>query len=274
MKEELYEGNLSPLLFKKFTTLLFEQSGISLKDHKKYLLIHRLSKMVGPDKPYQDYEKYYQALINDRQGILMKGFVNILTTNYSFFFRENLHFEFLKEYLKEKTDLKEELRFWSAACSTGEESYSMAISILQTLQNAESRDIKILATDISTNVLNIAINGRYHYTKVRGHIDDQELKRFFSFDQSHNDFIIKENVKKLIAFRHFNLFDTYPFTRQFDIVFLRNVLIYFDNQEKELIVNKIFDHIKPKGYLILGLSESLVGIKHGYKHMKNSLYQK
>lgn len=272
--DELYGTQLTAEMFQRFTELLFRESGITLKDHKKYLLIHRLSRMVGEGKPYRDYDAYYQALLQDRQGDLIRGFVNVLTTNYSFFFREEIHFDFLKKYLTEQGEKQSCLRFWSAACSTGEESYSMAISALQTLAPQSRRDLKILATDISTHVLNIAREGRYHYTKVRGHIEDRELRTFFDFDKEHNDFIVKPAVRDLIAFRHFNLFDPFPFQKDFDIVFLRNVLIYFDNQEKARIVNKIHPHLKPGGYLILGLSESLVGLQHPYRHMKNSIYQK
>ncbi len=272
--EELYDTQLTPDMFQKFTQLLFRESGITLKDHKKYLLIHRLSKMVGTGREFPDYEHYYHALIQDKKGDLIKGFVNILTTNYSFFFREEVHFDFLKDYLLQQGQSQDFIRLWSAACSTGEESYSMAISILQTLKNTWNKDIKILASDISTRVLNIANEGRYHYTKVRGHLEDSELRNYFDFDREHNDFIVKPAVRNLISFRYLNLFDPYPFKKDFDVVFLRNVLIYFDNQEKEQIINKIYEHIKPGGYLILGLSESMVGLKHPYRHMKNSLYQK
>jgi chemotaxis protein methyltransferase CheR len=266
--------NLSDQLFRNITSLLFEETGVSLKDHKKYLVIHRLSKFVGENKPFRTFEDYYQALSHDNNGNLMVDLVNSLTTNYSYFFRDDIHFKFLKQYLQEKYQQEPYIRLWSAACSSGEEAYSMAISCIQALPVVQSIDLKILATDISTNVLNTADRGIYHYTKVRNHIEEMELRKYFTFDFKKKCFTIKPFVKDLISFRYLNLFETYPFKKMFDVVFLRNVLIYFDNKEKELAVNKIYDYIKPNGYLIIGLSETLVGIKYPFKALKNSIYQK
>lgn len=265
---------LTDSLFDKFRGLLFTESGITLKDYKKYLLINRLSKFVGDDRPFKSFEDYYSALLEDKSGNHMVEFVNALTTNYSFFFREEIHFNHLKSYLAENGRSEPYIRLWSAACSTGEEPYSMAISCQQALSNLHGLDIKILATDISTKVLNIASNANYHYTKVRGHIEDRELKSFFNLDRSTNSFCVKPELRNLITFRHLNLLDDYPFQKNFDVVFLRNVLIYFDNREKEIVINKIYDHVKPGGFLILGLSESLVGVKHPFHSLKNSIHQK
>lgn len=259
--------------FQLFASLLFRESGITLKDHKKYLLLNRLSKFVGLGKSFPDFESYYQALQGSKNPDLMVEFVNALTTNYSFFFREEIHFDFLGRFLQERQN-EPYIRLWSAACSTGEEPYSMAITAMRTLQNLSSLDFRILATDISTRVLKTAESGVYHYTRVRGHLADSELKTYFKLDRQHNSFVVKDQVRSLTAFRYLNLLEKYPFTRSFDAVFLRNVLIYFDNQEKEFIINRVAETIKPGGYLVLGLSESLVGIRHNLQSMKNSIYRK
>lgn len=266
--------DLSDETFNKLTILLFKNSGITLKEHKKYLVLHRLSKLVGPNKHFKNFETYYDALLHDKNGGLMEKFVNMLTTNWSFFFRESVHFDFLKEYLKEQADKQEYIRLWSAACSSGEEPYSMAISILQTFQNITDLNIKILATDISTKVLNLAKKGRYHYSKVRGHIKNKELRVFFDFDKDNNDFIVKQKVKDLTAFRYLNLMENYPFNKKFDVVFLRNVLIYFDISEKEFIINKVCEYLKPNGLLIVGMSEGLVGLRHSLQSVRSSVYRK
>lgn len=271
---ELNYPQLSDLTFKKLSDLLFKNSGITLKDHKKYLLIHRLSKYVGPGKQFPDFEVYYKTLEADKSGNLMTDFLNALTTNWTFFFREEVHFDFLREVLQERVKTEPYIRLWSAASSTGEESYSMAITIWRALKSLQGTDIKILATDISQRVLNFAKEGKYHYTKVRGHLQDHELKSYFRFDRENNDFVVLPRVKDLISFRYLNLMEQYPFKKQFDVVFLRNVLIYFDNREKEIVINKIQDFIKPDGYLITGMSESLVGINHPFKIVKNSIYRK
>ncbi|OHD53439.1 MAG: hypothetical protein A2Y33_15065 [Spirochaetes bacterium GWF1_51_8] len=265
---------LTDELFKKFALMLFELSGIKLQDHKKYLLIHRLSKYVGPTKPFHSFEQYYHALLDDKSGKLTTDFLNVLTTNFTFFFREPLHFDFLREYLGKASQTEPYIRIWSAACSSGEEPYSMAIAITQAVPDYKNYDIKVLASDISRKMLNAAETGVYHYTKVRGHLDDSLLRNYFDFDRETNAFTVKQFLRELIAYRYINLLEPYPFHKAFDLVFLRNVLIYFDNKEKEYIINKILSYIKPGGYLILGLSESLVGIDHKLKINRNSIYQK
>jgi chemotaxis protein methyltransferase CheR len=266
--------DISDALFKQMTGLLFQESGITLREGKKYLFLNRLSKVVGEDKTFTNFEDYYQALLGDKSKKLLSEFINLLTTNFSFFFREDLHFNFLKQYLRENAKKEPYIRFWSAASSTGEEAYSIAISCLQTLGSPIHGDLKILASDISTRVLERARNGNYHYTQVRGHIEDNELKKFFDFDKDSNDFLVKDEIKRMVAFRYLNLIEFYPFKKNFDIVFLRNVLIYFGDREREIVINKIYDYVKPGGYLILGLSESLAGIRNPFQSMKNSIYQK
>lgn len=266
--------NLSEELFNKFAELFYRFSGIKLKDYKKYLVEYRLSKFVGTSRPYKTYEEFYDALVKDLSGELRKEFIQVLTTNYTYFFREGVHFDFLKNYLSKNYMSMEYIRLWSAGCSTGEEAYSMAITALESIPNLNLYDFKILATDIANSVLNFAIEGIYHFSKIKGSLDDKILRKYFIFDKNKKTFKVKDEVKKLIAFRYLNIMDKYPFNRKFDIVFLRNVLIYFDNNEKEYILRKIYDYIKDGGYLILGLSESVVGIKSPFKSLKNSIYIK
>lgn len=267
--------HLSDELYKKFTNLFYELAGISLKDYKKYLVEYRLCKIVGPDKEFKDYESLYKALLNDSKGDLRIQFVNLLTTNYTYFFREEYHFNFVKEYVKNNYHTQPYMRLWSAGCSTGEEAYSMAIVCYEALgKDIKRYDVKILATDISLQVLKFAYEGVYHYSKIRGNIEDHLLKRYFYFDKEKKTFTVKEEIKNMVQVRFLNLMDNYPFKKLFDIVFLRNVLIYFDNNEKELILAKIYDYIKSGGFLILGLSESLVGIRHKFQQLPHSVYQK
>ncbi len=267
--------HLSEFLFQKIVSFFYKESGILLKDYKKYLVEYRLSKFVGKDKEFSSYEEFYEALLNDKTGELKKALVQVLTTNYTYFFREDVHFEFVKNYLKDRADTEAYLRIWSAACSTGEEAYSIAISCFEALGNPYEYDLKILATDISLPVLRVAIDGVYHYSRMsKGTLDDKILRKYFIFDKENKDFIVKPEVKNLVSFRYLNLMDVYPFLRKFDIVFLRNVLIYFDNNEKKYILDKIYDVVKNRCYLILGLSETIVGVNHKFKLLKNSIYLK
>jgi len=269
---EIFTEELSEPLFKKLAVLFKKNSGINLKDYKKYLVEYRLQKFVGEGKPFKDFLSYYKALEADKTGKLRTEFVNSLTTNYTYFFREEVHFRFLEHYLNRHASTEPYLRFWSAGCSSGEEAYSMAITCLE--HGAAQRDIKILATDISMKVLTFAAEGVYHYSKIRGNLSDSTLRKYFIFQADKKDFEVKEEVKRLVTFRYLNLMDPFPFHKRFDMVFLRNVLIYFDSQEKEIILEKIWEEIKNGGYLILGLSESLVGIRHRFTQLKYSIYRK
>ncbi|MDH7554310.1 MAG: CheR family methyltransferase [Spirochaetota bacterium] len=209
---KIVDVHLSDELFKKFVNLFYELAGISLKDYKKYLVEYRLCKIVGPDKEFKDYESLYEALINDKGGKLRTQFINLLTTNYTYFFREDYHFKFVQEYVKNNYQNEPYMRLWSAGCSTGEEAYSMAIVCYEALDRAvNTYDIKILATDISLNVITFALEGVYHYSKIRGNIEDPLLKRYFYFDKDKKTFTVKEEIKNLVQVRFLNLMDDYPF---------------------------------------------------------------
>ncbi|HBD95179.1 MAG: hypothetical protein A2015_04760 [Spirochaetes bacterium GWF1_31_7] len=265
------ELTLSDTMFKKITKYLYDKTGITLKDYKKYLVINRLSKFVGYDKEYKTYEDFFESLVNDKTGALFTIFTNSLTTNFSFFFREPESFQFLTDFLKDRDQKEDYIRLWSAASSTGEEGYSMAITAINALPDIKKIDFKILGTDISNKVLSIAEQGTYKIDKIKTNILKGDLNQYFTKDGEFAT--VKNEVKRLIAFRYLNLLDHYPFKKQFDVIFLRNVLIYFDEAKKEIIVNKVAQYLKPDGVLVLGLSESLVGIKHPFKQGRNSIYK-
>ncbi|MCX7786841.1 MAG: protein-glutamate O-methyltransferase CheR [Spirochaetes bacterium] len=267
------EKELSDSLFRKFTELLQAFSGITIREYKKYLMEYRLQKLVGPGKRFSNFQDLYKALVSNSEHARVE-FVNVLTTNYTYFYREEVHFRFLSHYLRTKAQTQPYLRFWSAACASGEEAYSMAITVAEEGTAKQIQDVRILATDISLKVLEFALEGVYPYHRIRGHIPDTYLRKYFSFDPRHNTFTVKEQLKSLVTFRYLNLMDPYPFQKQFDVVFLRNVLIYFDIHEKEQILTKIFSVIKPGGFLVLGLSESLVGVQHSFKPLKHSIYRR
>lgn len=263
---------LTDATFKKIAKYLYDNTGITLKEYKKYLVINRLSKFVGHDKPIKTYEEFYEKLTQDTTGEMFTIFTNSLTTNFSFFFREPESFEYLSEFLSKRALSQEYIRLWSAASSTGEEGYSMAITSVNAIPNIKLTDFKILGTDISNRVLHHAEQGLYKLDKIQGHIKKADMMKYFIIKEDHA--MVRDELKKMIAFRNFNLLDpNYPFKRKFDVVFLRNVLIYFDDIKKETIVNKIAEYMKPDGILVLGLSESLVGIRHPFQQGKNSIYK-
>jgi chemotaxis protein methyltransferase CheR len=267
------ESDISDELFERFAGILAHRTGISLKLHKKYLLVNRLSRWIGRGHEYDSFEAYYKALLQDSSGALMEQFVNALTTNYSFFFRDVVHFEVLGQYAEERAAAADYFRFWSAASSTGEEAFSIAMTLLKCGQRLPA-DTKILATDISTKVLGQASTGRFPISHVQRSVSPSDFARFFYPDNRSGFYQAKDEVRNLITFRHLNLLQPYPLKKPMDIIFLRNVLIYFGNDEKELVVNKMSDYLKPGGLLLIGLSESLVGIRHPFKMLRNSIYQK
>jgi len=257
-------------LFDQFRNLFYEKSGIFLKDHKIYLIENRLQKYVNK---YCDgnFEEYYSLLRDNPEKSILTEFVNALTTNYSYFFRDPIHFDFLKFYLNHKFN-DDYLRIWSAACSTGQEPYSAGIILDKNLAKIPT-DSKILATDISTRVLEEAKKGIYQAEKVENYIDKSDFKYYFEHLPDRK-VVVRNNVKRHITFGKLNLLGNYPFKKNFDIIFLRNVLIYFDKEEKEVIINKLYNYVKPGGYLILGLSETLTEIKSNFRNKKYSIYKR
>jgi len=264
---------ISDTLFIQFKDLFYSLSGIALKDYKKYLVEYRLQKFIGEGKQFAGYKDLYDALVSGYDSELRREFVDALTTNYTYFFREPEHFAFLAYYLKQYAPRQEYLRFWSAACSTGEEPYSIAIMVKKHLPSAFS-NVKILATDISDKVLSIAQRREYSLEKIQKTMSHDTVKKYFKRAKNEALAKVSQEISDMVVFKKLNLMDPYPFTKQFDIVFLRNVLIYFENSEKEYIINKIASTLKPGGYLVVGLAESLVGVRHNLKQLKYSIYRK
>ena len=260
-------------LFARFSQLLLRRTGIALKDYKKYLVISRLSQMVGPTKPFSTYQDFFEALSNETDGLLMQSFINALTTNYSYFFRDGIHFQVLKQYLQERGSSEPYLRLWSAASSSGEEAFSMAIT-LANLQTPLPSDRKILATDISTKVLSMAEKAVYPLEAVLRHVSPQDQRMYFEPCEDPGRVRIKDNLQKLVDFRQLNLQGDYPFKKEMDVIFLRTVMIYFGPQEKAEVIEKMYRHLKPGGLLMVGLSESLAGIAHGFRAYKHSIFMK
>ncbi len=267
------EAVLSDELFGRFSQLLLSKTGIALKDYKKYLVVSRLAQIVGPGKSFGNFEGFYQALLTETDGVWSQAFINALTTNYSFFFRDPIHFQVMAQYLKERGPDEPYLRFWSAASSTGEEAYSMAITLADHVGFLPA-DRRILATDISTKVLSQAERGVYGAEAILRHVEPRDLARHFERVDDENRYRVKEPLRAAVDFRQLNLQGDYPFRRKMDIIFLRNVMIYFGPQEKAAVIEKMYDHLKPGGLLFVGLSESLAGIRHRFTTYSSSVFRK
>jgi chemotaxis protein methyltransferase CheR len=203
-----------------------------------------------------------------------------ISTNFTFFFREQKHFDYLKsEYLPELMEKKREngrrLRFWSAGCSSGEEAYSIAMTVLEVIDRPMLWDISILATDISTKVLKTAGTGIFHKERVHSLPSGLIKKYFLKGDRNWEDYVkIKDHVRQLVHFKRLNLMEPFHFKGFFDCIFCRNVMIYFDKKTQSDLVNRFYDCLEKTGVLLIGHSESLTGMNHPFHYLRPAIYKK
>ncbi|NLI82495.1 MAG: protein-glutamate O-methyltransferase [Deltaproteobacteria bacterium] len=272
---------LAERLFVQFSQLVYQQCGIRLHEGKKALLQARLNKRLRATG-ISSYEDYYHHITSGENPPEMVHFLDSISTNLTYFFRESQHFEFLENIalpgiLDRKSKRGENrLRFWSAGCSTGEEPYGLAMSILSHLDDPRKWDLRILATDISTRVLDVACRGVYAADKVKK-IPPQLRHGYFIRRGNRNgeeEYEVATNLKQIISFRRLNLNDNYPFKGPFDCIFCRNVMIYFDKKTQETLVNRLASYLTQGGYLFVGHSESLTGLSHPLTYVKPAVYQR
>lgn len=271
--------DLSDRLFQKFSDLVYQECGINLHQGKRALLQARLNKRLRATNS-ASYENYYQYLTSDQNNDELVQFLDCISTNLTYFFREIQHFEILGQLLpkllaekKKKRDHR--LRIWSAGCSTGEEPYSLAMFVLPHLDDFKECDFRILATDISTRTLSIAARGVYTKEKIEK-VPDHLRKQYFMNRQQRNgapEYEVAPILKRIVSYRRLNLKDPYPFKGPFDYIFCRNVMIYFDKSTQESLVQKMAGYLSPGGYLFVGHSESLMGLRHSLSYVCPAVYR-
>jgi len=266
--------------FQKFSSYVYDKCGINLHEGKKELVKARLGRILR-QRDFRSFRKYYDYVVNDKSGHELILLLDSISTNLTYFFRELQHFDFLRakalpEIVKIKAPSRNNcLRFWSAGCSSGEEAYSIAIAVSEVLHNREKWQIKILATDLSTKVLATASTGIYEKKKIDS-IPYELRKRYFQKGDNRwkGYFRVKQEVRKNISFQRLNFRKEFHFNVPFDVIFYRNVMIYFNNPTKEALIGKLFQNLSNGGYLFIGHAESLTGIKHHLKYIQPSVYQK
>lgn len=266
---------------KEFTLLqayIYQHIGISLGDHKIYLVQARLAKRVK-QLGLSSFGAYYDYLVADKKKGELEYLSSLISTNVTSFFREAKQWEFLKRELPsiiERSGGK--LRIWSAACSSGEEPYSIAMFLMEHLPNYTQYDIKILATDVSAKVLKIAVNGLYSQKAIFS-LNELYLRKYFSTEMVEGELFyrIRDAVKQRILFREFNLvtgdyslFDA----KALNIIFCRNVMIYFDKSTQSALVDRFYTILPKNGYLFIGSSEALTDMKKDFRSKSASIYQK
>lgn len=262
--------------FEKFSRYVKSNYGINFKEEKMPLISGRLSSVIESYN-LENLSEYLDYVIADKTGEALSLMLDKITTNHTFFMRESQHFKLFKEHnlpMLERKVKDKDLRIWSAACSSGEEPYTLAMIIDEYFGTSKYLwDTKILATDISAKVLDIAREGIYAKEKLATIPQTWKLAYFNKYDNE--NYIINDKMKKEIIFRRFNLMDKrFPFKKKFHIIFCRNVMIYFDEDTKIELVNKIYDAMEVGGYLFIGHSESLNRDKTKFKYVMPAVYRK
>lgn len=259
-------------VFEKFRTIIYKESGIVLPPEKISLLSNRIQKRLKA-LHLKDPRQYLQIIEIDKSGEELSNLVDVVSTNVTHFYREEAHFARLRDILASyKASQKKEIRIWCAAASSGEEPYTILFESLEVIDQSQ-QTVKILATDICTKVLRQAVEGRYSIESV-SKIPANIINKYMQ--QEHSGFVtVKPEYREKILFKKLNLISTpYPLRGKFDIIFCRNVMIYFDTSTRSKIVNEFSKLLNPDGYLIVSLSESLFGIEQEFAKLNGSVYQK
>lgn len=264
--------------FHSLAQFAYEQAGIVLADSKRNLVYGRLSRRLRTLEltTFRDYREYLAANASE-----LESFINAISTNLTKFFREAHHFDHFRTHVAVpfvqaahgKTGRR--LRVWSAGCSTGEEPYTVAVVLKREIRDVERHDVRVLATDIDTEVIGKGARGEYPANSI-----DEVPKTYREFfqptggDPASENVMIGQGIRSLVTFRRLNLMERWPFTGNFDAIFCRNVMIYFDGPTKTALIERFIQKLKPGGWLYIGHSESLNGAHHGLSLHGRTIYRR
>jgi chemotaxis protein methyltransferase CheR len=267
---------LSDRDLRTLTRLIYDRAGITLHDGKKALVSARLQKRVraGGFKSFAEYVKFVEA---DTEGDEVVALLDAIATNHTSFFREEQHFQFLADTVIPATRVagRSGLKVWSAACSSGEEPYTIAMTLVDSLTADEAAQSRILASDLSTKVLRMAREGVYKMERVEG-LPREVLRRHFEkgLRQQSGLCRVGPRPRALVEFDRLNLLEVSDLGRRFDVIFCRNVMIYFDRAVQQRVVAMLERHLAPEGWLFISHSESLNGIDHGLQWVGPAIYRR
>jgi len=262
--------------FEQLKQLIYSESGIVLSEQKKSLLQNRIQKRLRTLNLSGAYD-YVQLIESDNSGVELGHLIDAISTNHTYFFREEQHFEFLKEVLEKKKQegKTKKLRIWCAAASSGEEPFSIAITAAEQFAQ-HSVDVKLLATDICVPVLKKASLAIYNEERL-SNVSDILRSKYFDTIHINNErhFRVKKTLTDNVLFKRLNLSQfPYPLTEALDIIFCRNVMIYFDDDLRVRLINEFYRLLRPGGYLFVGHSESLSRLSHKFSRVQASVYKK
>jgi chemotaxis protein methyltransferase CheR len=263
--------------FERIRGFIKQKLGINLSSEKKSLIHSRLGATIQ-EKGFDNFSQYFDYLMQNKSKNAMIQFVDKVTTNHTYFMRETDHFDYFRDkvlpYIYENHSRNSDLRLWCAGCSSGEESYTLQMIIQDFFKDKSVRwDTQILATDISSAVLEKAARGVYTSESLEN-LPKRWINDYFqAFDSEHS--VIRKEIKKLVIYRKYNLMEEkFPFKKLFQTIFCRNVMIYFDSATRDKLVNKFYDATVTGGFLFIGHSESLNHMTTKYKYIKPAVYRK
>lgn len=273
------EVNLTNREYELLRNLIYKTSGIHLGDKKQSLVAGRLFKIIRQNG-FTNFKQYYDYIISDKSGKALNTLINRISTNHTFFYRENDHFGyFSKQVLPELKNMLEKkiydsLRFWSAGCASGEEAYTLAMLVMEFFGDQLKKwKVRILATDISETALRKAMSGIYKQDNVNRLPSHLKFKYFKSI--GNREWQVIDEVKKLVLFRRLNLIQTiYPFKRKFHSIFCRNVMIYFDPPTRKCLITRLHRFMEPESYLFIGHSENLSNYQSLFQPVHPAIYKK
>jgi chemotaxis protein methyltransferase CheR len=270
---ELTEGQ-----FQAISHLVKDLCGINLHDGKRELVKARLNKrlrQLGMD----DFSQYLDYIATDNGQAELLAMLDALSTNLTSFFREGAHFDLLRETIVpemvRRADKGRRMRIWSAGCSTGEEPYSIAIVLKEVLSDLAGWDVRVLATDLSSRVLEIARRGIYGQDRLR-QVPGGVIATHFRCvgPREPRAYQVCDQLRRIVTFARLNLMESWPMRGPFDAIFCRNVMIYFDKPTQNRLVERFWELLAPSGVLFIGHSESLAGVRHQFKYVQPTVYRR
>jgi len=274
------QDTLTEQEFQLISDLVYRHCGINLHDGKKELVRARLAKLVRSSGA-ASVSEYLAQVRADASGREFATLIDAISTNLTSFFREKTHFEYLKDKFlpsiasAQRHGTRCRVRAWSAGCSSGEEAYSLAITLLEAAGGGPAWDAKLLATDISRPVLQKARTGIYDKSRLASVAPELRSQYFTPTNlQNQPAFAVSDALRRVVQFNYLNLMDTWPFSGPFDFIFCRNVMIYFDKKTQENLVNRFWQCLRPGGMLFTGHSESLTGVSHKFSYVLPTVYEK
>jgi chemotaxis protein methyltransferase CheR len=263
---------LSPREFQKFSELAYQHFGLDLRNGKQGLVASRLAKPLR-ELGLHSFTDYYDHVTSDSSGAALAAMVDRLTTNHTGFFREPAHFQFLRKIVFPELRNRSRVHIWSAACSTGEEPYSIAMSLLEEFPREAAAKIRIKATDISTRALAQARSGIYTKDRLAPVPIALQL-RYLVADPKSTTLRFSDTVRSLMEFEHLNLMSSFPAGYRCSVIFCRNVMIYFDRPTQQSLVQRLCRHLEAGGYLFIGHAETLNNVAHELQYVCPSIYRK